>query len=162
MSGWLETTLFYFLAVLALIGATQAVRRRNLFHSLLFFGLFLLSVAGLFLLLQAEALALIQILIYIGGVATLFIFTLMLIPRTEEKPGKVASPFLVAILFFILLIYLFKEATFYFYIKETGVSFDKLATILLKNYLIPFEIIGLLLLTAFLAAYYIARRGEGS
>ncbi len=67
---------FYFFAVSACAFAFLTVTSRHIFHSAIWLSLVLLSVAGIYFLLGAEFLGTIQILVYIGGVITLFFFSL--------------------------------------------------------------------------------------
>jgi len=78
-------------AVLALTAAVWVVALRNLFRATLSLGVVLLAVAGLFLLLEAEFLAFVQILVYVGAVLTLVIFAIMLTTRRDEPPAPVSA-----------------------------------------------------------------------
>jgi NADH-quinone oxidoreductase subunit J len=87
----METLLFWFLAVIALMAAASMVIQRNPVHSALFLIITLLSLAGLFFLLHAHFLAVIQIIVYAGAIMVLFLFVIMLldIRRTEAAPSRV-------------------------------------------------------------------------
>ena len=74
----LPQVIFIILSVVTLACAVVVVASRNLFHSALFLALAFVGVAGLYLLLEAEFLAGIQILIYVGAIVTLIIFAIML------------------------------------------------------------------------------------
>ena len=76
-------------AALVLISAWWVVTLRNLFRAALSLGLALVGVAGLFLILQAEFLAFVQILVYVGAILTLVIFAIML---TSNAPGRTDAP----------------------------------------------------------------------
>src|ERR1700685_1413144 len=75
----LNQALFIFFAVLAVASAILMVTRRNIVHGAVFLITPLLSTAGLFLLLQAEFLFIVQIILYVGGIMVLFVFVIMLV-----------------------------------------------------------------------------------
>ena len=87
----METLLFWLLAVIALIAAASMIIQRNPVHSALFLIITLLSLAGLFLLLSAHFLAVIQVIVYAGAIMVLFLFVIMLldIRRMEAAPSRV-------------------------------------------------------------------------
>jgi len=80
-----ETYFFYLLAFTALIMAIFVVTARSAVHSALFLISTLVTVAGLFVLLQAEFIMGVQILVYVGGVMVLFLFVIMLVNVKEEE-----------------------------------------------------------------------------
>jgi NADH-quinone oxidoreductase subunit J len=87
----METLLFWLLAVIALLAAASMIIQRNPVHSALFLIITLLSLAGLFLLLSAYFLAVIQVIVYAGAIMVLFLFVIMLldIRRIEVAPSRV-------------------------------------------------------------------------
>jgi NADH-quinone oxidoreductase subunit J len=78
---------FYILAAITLLGAVLAVTLRNLVHCLLALVLFFLGIAGHFFLLRADFLGAAQILIYIGAVAVLILFAIMLTRNVTGTEG---------------------------------------------------------------------------
>jgi NADH-quinone oxidoreductase subunit J len=78
----METLLFWLLALIALTAAVSMILQRNPVHSALFLIVTLLSVAGLFLLLSAHFLAVIQIIVYAGAIMVLFLFVVMLLQKS--------------------------------------------------------------------------------
>ena len=75
----LNQALFVFFAVLAVASAILMVTRRNIVHGAVFLITTLLSTAGIFLLLEAEFLFIVQIILYVGGIMVLFVFVIMLV-----------------------------------------------------------------------------------
>src|SRR5437016_2163374 len=75
----LELVLFYIFAAIAVISAIMVITRQNVVHSAAFLGATLFAVAGIFLTLQAEFLAGVQVIVYVGGILVLFVFVIMLI-----------------------------------------------------------------------------------
>ncbi len=103
-----ESVVFLIFGVLTLGSALLMVTARNLFHGALYLMSSLFGVAGLFVLLAAPFLAGVQVVVYIGAIAILIIFAIMLTPqvtamrgiRTTQWPLAVA----VAVIFFALLV----------------------------------------------------------
>ena len=75
----LNQALFIFFALLAVASAILMVTRRNIVHGAVFLITTLLSTAGIFLLLQAEFLFIVQVILYVGGIMVLFVFVIMLV-----------------------------------------------------------------------------------
>ena len=78
----LEPVAFWGLAVVLLASSLAVVLTRNLFHSVLYLALSLTATAGVFLSLDAEFLAAIQLLLYAGGVVTIAVFAIVVVWRT--------------------------------------------------------------------------------
>ncbi|MEW6457044.1 MAG: NADH-quinone oxidoreductase subunit J [Acidobacteriota bacterium] len=157
------TFLFVFMTLIFSIGV---ITRKNAIHSAVFLIFTILSIAGLFFLLGAEFIGAVQILVYAGGIMVIYLFIIMLI-RLEEVGGKARSKtllFLTGFLFLLLfleIIYLLlsKDMPAYFSSPEPIVDNVRvLGNVLLKDYVIPFEIASLLLLVAMIATIYLARR----
>src|SRR6202042_2498486 len=75
----LNQALFIFFAVMAVASAVLMVTRRNIVHGAVFLITTLLSTAGIFLLLEAEFLFIVQVILYVGGIMVLFVFVIMLV-----------------------------------------------------------------------------------
>jgi NADH-quinone oxidoreductase subunit J len=103
----METLLFWLLAVIALTAAVSMIIQRNPVHSALFLIITLLSLAGLFLLLRAYFLAVIQVIVYAGAIMVLFLFVIMLLDvrRMETAPSRVkwqkSLGILLGVIFFL-------------------------------------------------------------
>src|SRR5262245_21419383 len=76
--------LFYVFSILLLGSAVWVVTSRNTVHSVLFLILSFLNAAGLFLLLHAEFLAMILVIVYVGAVAVLFLFIVMMLNGSQQ------------------------------------------------------------------------------
>jgi len=87
LSGW-ESVFFWVFSIAAILAALLTVMARNTIHSALFLISSLVSVAALFILLQAEFIAGVQILVYVGGVMVLFLFVIMLVNVGSEERGS--------------------------------------------------------------------------
>lgn len=87
LSGW-EAFFFWFFGLAAIFAGLLTVMARNAVHSALFLISSLVSVAALFILAQAEFIAGVQILVYVGGVMVLFLFVIMLVNVGAQERGS--------------------------------------------------------------------------
>ena len=155
----------YTLMLTSVIAAIKVVSFRNLFHSALALAYVLVGMAGIFIALRADFLAMVQILIYVGAVMTLVIFTIMLTQRLGDKalrqnnrqsPLAVAAT-LVFLIFIIRVIYRtpwpVKAQTL-----EYPVTTSELGEALLGIYVFPFEVISVILIAVLIGAIVIAKR----
>ncbi|WP_440999342.1 NADH-quinone oxidoreductase subunit J family protein [Fodinibius sp. SL11] len=161
------TYFFIFLAVLAVTSALAMVISKNTVNSALFLVLNMVSLAGLFLLLKAQFLAVIQILVYAGAIMVLFLFVIMLLNVQDEENlfsqfrVKYFVAFLVGIVVFSQLLYSIGSFTEMLpevspEMAEVG-TVEAVADVLYSQYLLPFHIIALLLTAAVNGALMIAQ-----
>ncbi|MBI4342489.1 MAG: NADH-quinone oxidoreductase subunit J [Candidatus Omnitrophica bacterium] len=149
------------LAVLTLLGAVWVVTLRNLFRAALSLGLVLLGVAGLFILLEAEFLAFVQILVYVGAILTLVVFAIMLTAKLHASSASPASrqtvPAAAAALgLFLVLVSTTNALTWPDYPAAEAVSLAALGQELVKTLVLPFEVISLVFVAAMVGAIAIA------
>jgi NADH:ubiquinone oxidoreductase subunit 6 (subunit J) len=158
------TFLFYFFEVLAVVSAVSIIFIRNVFYGALLLIVCLLSIAALYVLFNAEFIAVTQILVYAGGILVVIIFGIMLTTRISGKPlvvehGYKISGGLIGILFSGLLIFFFSSESFSPAMRQPAVMPDNLKVVglsLMSDFLLPFEIAGVLLLVALLGAIIIS------
>jgi NADH-quinone oxidoreductase subunit J len=157
-----EQIVFYVVAVLAIIGALGVVLSNDIVHAALFLVLALLMTAGVFVLLSAEFLGLVQILIYGGAVTILVIFALMLTRARQlrlrlngsQLPfAAVAGILLAGALIFMILQTTWPGTTDH----VTYIPFERFGATLFSNYSVPFELASLVLLVALIGAVVLAR-----
>ncbi len=156
---------FIILSIAALAGALGTVLKRNLFHSALFLVLSFVGVAGFYLLLQAELLAMVQILVYVGAIAILIVFAVMLSRRLmsddyEARNEQWLYGLITAVLLFGLLVYILTRITWPAAPAEVPAgSIVQLGVELVSpnGYLLPFEVASVLLLVALVGSVIIAR-----
>ena len=150
------------LSVFILISAFWVVTLRNLFRAALSLGLVLLGVAGLFVLLEAEFLAFVQILVYVGAILTLVVFAIMLTSKRQIGAQSPASrqrlPAAVASLgLFVALCAATRGLTM---LRQPphgeGVSLAQLGQGLVTTLVLPFEVVSLVLVAAIVGAIAIA------
>ena len=91
---WFEQLVFWILSVVAIAGALGVVLVRDLFRSALLLAMVFVAIGGLFVLMNAEFLAVVQILIYVGAIAVLFIFAVMLTRDVQQgnAPNRLQIP----------------------------------------------------------------------
>ncbi|MCX9011836.1 MAG: NADH-quinone oxidoreductase subunit J [Candidatus Methanoperedens sp.] len=79
---------FLIISVLTILSSIMVVQSRKLVHSAVYLAGSLIGTAGLFILLQAEFIAWVQVLVYVGAVVTLILFTIMLTRKGEEENAQ--------------------------------------------------------------------------
>jgi NADH-quinone oxidoreductase subunit J len=158
--------LFYLFAAMAGLSAVGLVISRNIVRSAVCLLFTLTGLAGLYFLLGAEFLAAVQLVVYAGGTLILIIFGVML---TNKSPFSRFAPKLVEIvlatvLASVLLVALVLAVTSYQFdsplpvgAPEQGYQVAQLGQALLGDYLLPFEIVSVLLLVVMIGAAYLAK-----
>lgn len=171
-----EQILFYFFAVSVLISALCVVVMRNLVRSIFLFFVTLFSLAALYLFAFADFIALTQVVIYAGGVLVLMLFAFMLSNRellNSIKPA--ASGFkvnhfagiLISILFLFILFALIIKTDFNeliwmhksIPINTNDNTVHQIGIHTMTTYLLPFEILSILLMMVLIGAAHLARKG---
>jgi len=155
---------FYLLSFIVIVSAIYVVSLRNIFHSALFLILALFGVAGIYILLGAEFLAAVQVLIYVGAVAILMIFAIMLTSRLASKNiSQNNENSLLAV--FVCAGFLMASLGSFGYtvwnIKDKALPENNTLTIgklLMTDYVLPFEVVSIVLLAAMIGAIVLARR----
>lgn len=171
---------FYILALFTIVSAFCAMSLRNLIHCALCLALTFLGVAGLFLHLNAPFLAFAQILVYVGAVAILIVFAILLTRGTEQPRERTATQLLFSVPLSIVVAAILINAAFSTRFAAPAVisnppaataatSVRDLGIALMTTHVIPLEAIGLLLTVALLGAVVLAlperkaqAEGEGS
>jgi NADH:ubiquinone oxidoreductase subunit 6 (subunit J) len=161
----IHSFIFYSLEFLAAVSAICILFTKNVFYGALLLIVCLLSVAGIYILTNAEFIAVTQILIYAGGVLVLIIFGVMLTSKISGKPLIVNNQnwfagSLVGLSFLILLFKLFYETNFYTshqVAKESNYhAINQIGILTMTDYVLPFEVAGILLLVALIGAAVVA------
>ncbi len=167
----LEAVVFYSLAALILGFAVLVITARNTVHSVVFLVATFLCIAVLYVSLAAEFLAVIQVLVYAGGIVVLYLFVVMLVslrsvpgardPRRRSRLGIVMS---VAMLAEITAILSYSAAhrgavppQLAPEVQAVG-NTEMVGWLLYTDYLVPFEVASMLLLAAMIGAIVLARK----
>ena len=156
--------LFYLLGALCLGGALGVVVTRNVVYAALALLVALMAIAGLFLLVFAQFLALVQVLIYGGAITIVILFAVML-TRLEEfqtmsdnHQRPLAALAALALLGILLAAFLQKAPASG---DRHSINFEVLGDTLFSKWAVPFEVASLVLLVALIGAIVLARGEEG-
>ena len=170
-----EAIAFYTLGALILGLGVAVITARSAVHSVLFLVLNFLLVAVLYVTLEAEFLAVIQILVYAGGIVVLYLFVVMLV-NLKRAPEQHADPRRLGRLGVVLSLVVLVEVVVlaaYWQLRDgvptvaprahalpDGLSgnTEQLGWVLYTDYLIPFELASMLLLVAMIGAIVLAKR----
>ena len=157
---------FYLIAAVAIVSAIGVVTVPNIVHAALFLIGTLVAVAGFYILLSSEFLALVQILVYAGAVATLILFGLMLtrgrdMPSVSTGAQWPAALVVVTALAITLLVVVIDTTWPRDAGEVTLVNLETLGNALFTTWLLPFEVASIVLLVALVGAIVISRQEEG-
>ncbi len=157
---------FWTLAVALVGSALSVVLTKNLFHSVLWLAAALVGTAGIFVMLDAEFLGAVQVLLYAGGVITVVVFAIVVTERLvgerlTQTSRRLLAGTVVAAGVLAELISLIRRAGVNIPRPEMTADITKWMGIsLLTQFLLPFELLAVLLLAGLLAASYFARPEE--
>ena len=166
----MSTVLFFVFALLAVSAAWGVVTNKNIVHSALLLALSFVGVAALYVMLNAEFLAAVQVLVYMGAVAIMVIFSVMLTlrgdvressPETRKWPvGLIGA----ALMFVVLLLVILGNGDWRILAPEWNYANTTadLSTLILTKYMIPFETAAILLTVALIGAIILAKGGKAS
>lgn len=170
-----EAFVFYLLAALILGLAVMVITARSAVHSVVFLVVNFLLVAVLYVMLSAEYVAVVQVLVYAGGIVVLYLFVVMLV-NLKREPEQYTDPRRLGVLGTVLggavLAQLVGIAVYSSLQSSTAVSgaglgsdtpfavgnTEQLGWVLYTSYLIPFELASMLLLVAMIGAIVLAKR----
>lgn len=158
--------IFYLFAIITVVSAIIVVNSKNIVHAgfsmlLTFFG-----VAGIYVLLGADFIAIVQIMVYVGGIMILLLFGVMLtnkITNVDIRAGSVqVVPAVIGLGVFTALLYYVMGSTNW-KTEQFEIPFTtafEIGSALLNQYVLIFELLGILLLIALIGAASIARRDK--
>ncbi len=161
-------SVFGLLSFIIIVSGLLVVSLKNVFHCALALIVCLSGVAGIFILLNAEFLAVAQILIYVGAVAVLMVFAIMLtenlaskrISMTNRKAGAAALSCLVFAVGILYMVNMTTDAGVWQKATE-ALPADNVMVIgklLMTQFMLPFEVVSVILLAAMIGAIVLARR----
>jgi NADH-quinone oxidoreductase subunit J len=160
--------LFYFLSILALYSAVMVLASRKPIHSVLYLTLTMFAIAGHYILLNAQFLAVIHVIVYAGAIMVLFLFTVMLLNLNKDE--RSSKPFWVkaaagisGAMLMLVLISIFRtydlEVNHNPMLTQIGLV-KNLGKVLFREYLIPFEVSAVLFLTAMVGAVLLGKKEQ--
>lgn len=162
--------LFYFLAFLSLLSALLVVFSKNPVHSVLYLILTFFTITGQYILLNAQFLAVVNIIVYAGAIMVLFLFVIMFLNLKDDNDDRKAALLKIGAgiasgSFLLVMVGALKQVKID---ATSAASFDSqvgmvenLGKVLFTQFLLPFELASILLLVAMVGAVLLARREEG-
>jgi len=170
---------FYFFSIIAVFSAIMVIASKNTVHSVFFLILDFISISCLFIMIGAEFLGMIMLIVYVGAVAVLFLFVVMMLNVAQQKDewfkGKIFTshiPFgsLISIIIFLELIIVIGGWKYKPNLIETSsIQIDNnftnthaLGNVIYTDYIHLFQLAGLILLVAMIGAIVLTyRKREG-
>ena len=161
-----ELIFMYFAAVI-LLSAILMITRRNPIHSVMFMLLLFFHIAGVFVLLNAEFLAAVQLIVYAGAILILYLFVVMLLNVDRESSAARANRYWrwmvgFGIVICTEIVLLISRGTFSADMGQTmqlaGSGVKELGGLLYRNYLVPFEAASIILLVGLVGAVMLAKK----
>ena len=160
--------IFYFLSILALFSAVMVLASKKPIHSVLFLTLVFFAIAGHYILLNAQFLAVVHVIVYAGAIMVLFLFTVMLLNLNDDERSP--KPIWVKIIAFIAGCMLMVTLIGVFRGYDIKLAQDpntsqiglvkELGRVLYHDYLIPFELSSVLFLTAMVGAVLLGKKEQ--
>ncbi len=169
----MNTFLFYVLSLVALLSAYFVVTVHNLFRAAMGLIVLLVGVAGLYLLVDAQFLSAVQLTVYVGGIVVLIAYVVLLVADVaqnqvhETVPWRKAVAGLLAAALFVLLAVAMQAKNFGTApeVPARSASVTEIGEALLSpksgGFVLPFEVISLVLVAAIVGAITVARGGDG-
>ncbi len=158
--------LFWFLSALALFGAIGVVASKNPIYSVLFLIIVFFAISGHYILMNAQFLAIVNIIVYAGAIMVLFLFVIMLMNlNTETEPIKNVylklAGIISGLMLMIVLIAALSHSDTRNIVIRPGTSVgltENLGKALFNKYVVPFEISSVLFLSAMVGAILIGKK----
>ena len=155
---------FWSLSAITIGSALMIIVSRNLIHAVIFLILSFIGVAGLFITLSADFLALVQILVYVGAIAVLMIFAILLTPRAARDNDETLMRYPAMVLMGLVI----TAGTFVALetdwgpMREAAIGTQAkiIGESLINEYVLPFEIGAVMLTAALVGAIALAREDE--
>lgn len=163
-----QILIFVVLAAVGLSSAVMVVTRRNPVHSALYLVVTFFCVAAVFVVLHAEFLAAVQLLVYAGGIMVLFLFVILLVDvpgaaalRRPRRAHVITSAGLVALVTGLIGYHALSgspgRGADTAVLGAQGGNLETVAITLFRYYVLPFEVVSILLLVALVGAIFLAR-----
>ncbi|MHA3786797.1 NADH-quinone oxidoreductase subunit J family protein [Flavobacterium hauense] len=160
-------TIFYILSAITLATAFLTILSKNPIHSAIYLVLCFFSIAGHYLMFNAQFLAIVHIIVYSGAIMILMLFTIMLmnLNKEDEKNKSMLTRIAAAVSFclvaFVLLATFIKAQPVITEYKVSGQDYQSikvLGQVLLNDYMVPFEFASVLLLVSMIGAVLLSKK----
>ena len=168
MEFTLKTFIFYGFALMTVSSALLVVTVRNIVHAAFSLMVTLFGVAGLYVFLQADFLAATQVIVYVGGILVLILFGVMMTSgrlemRIHIERGQLLLGGIVALALFMLLLTVIANTPAWKNLIDDGTELppttERIGELILNDsFLLPFEVVSVLLLVALIGAALISRK----
>ena len=158
-----EAVAFYSLAAVLVGSALAVVLTKNLFHAVLWLALALTGTAGIFLLLDAEFLAAVQLLLYAGGIVTIVVFAIVVTERlvgeriSQTSRHLAAGAAVAGVLAWSITSSVWQRPLAMVRPAMAGDLTRLIGDTVLTRFVLPFELLALLMLAGLMGAIYFAR-----
>ncbi len=156
--------IFYLFAAITLVSGFLVVTSKNIVHSAFYLLFTFFGVAGLYVLLGADFIAIVQLMVYVGGILILLLFGVMLtnkITSVDIKSGSLnvlSAAVIVGVFAGALISVMIRTSWKSFPLQDQGSTLVNIGKLLINEYVLIFELLGVLLLVALIGAASIARR----
>ena len=160
MEGAGTSIAFWILSAVTLVAAGGVMVSRSLFHAVLFLILTFIGIAGFFILLSADFLAMAQVIIYVGAIAVLVLFAILLTPQSGRDNGETKWKIpaaLLAVCLAAVFLFVIQDANWNESAQAPAVGASELGEALLTTWVLPFEIASVLLTAALIGAIMLTR-----
>ena len=154
---------FWTLSFLTLGAAGGVMASRNLLHAVIFLIFTFIGVAGFFVLLSAQFIAMAQVVIYVGAIAVLMLFAIVLTPRTardNSETAMVVPAILLGIALTTIFLFVIYDTDWSVVTNDPGLTAADLGKALLSTWVLPFEIASVLLSAALVGAIMLVRTSD--
>jgi NADH-quinone oxidoreductase subunit J len=166
----LTQILFYVLSSLTVLSALLMVFSKNPVHSILYLIVTFFCISGHYVLLNAQFLAIVNVIVYAGAIMVLFLFVVMLMNLNNEKysfgrPAKFLAASLISLLFIALTVGIFSQSSATQQaVVEVGTGdlglIHNLGSLLYSEYVLPFELSSILFISAMIGAVMLSKKDE--
>lgn len=157
--------LHVFLVALVVLGVVIILITKDIVHAAYALGLALIGLAGVYVLLSAELLAVVQLMLYAGGVVILLVFGVMMTHRMrgEKVVSGSGNHFLAGVIsagLFGVLVFLINQTSFKTTVPQPADQIKTIGVSFLTDHIVAFELIAFILLVALVGAAYLAKQAS--
>ena len=157
--------MFYFLSFVAILSAIMMISTKNPVHSILYLIVTFFAIAGHYFLLNAQFLGMVHIIVYAGAIMVLFLYVIMMLNLNEDaepvksKYQKISATLSGGIFMLVMVAGLRSAEVSLEKAKNTDIGLvNQLGKVLFHDYLLPFELSSILLLSAMIGAVFLSKK----
>ena len=157
--------MFYFLSFVAILSAIMMISTKNPVHSILYLIVTFFAIAGHYFLLNAQFLGMVHIIVYAGAIMVLFLYVIMMLNLNEDaepvksKYQKISATLSGGIFMLVMVAGLRSAEDRLKKAKNTDIGLvNQLGKVLFHDYLLPFELSSILLLSAMIGAVFLSKK----